>query len=212
MSGTQILPAGDRALLVALGAHVGLSGVLAALRRADLDEVEDLLPAAETVLVTLRAGGDPAGVARRLRPVLTASADAPADPGDDGDEVVIPVRYVGEDLADVAGLLGIGVEEVIARHTGGGWRCRFIGFTAGFGYLESTGADLVVPRRHQSRTAVPAGAVALADGYSAVYPRRAPGGWQIIGTTDKAMWDLERPRPALLSPGTRVRFVREDGR
>jgi allophanate hydrolase subunit 1 len=70
---------------------------------------------------------------------------------------------------------------------------------------------LVVPRRRQSRTSVPGGAVALADGYSAVYPRRAPGGWQLIGTTDLAMFDLSRPQPALLSPGTRVRFVREDG-
>ena len=57
---------------------------------------------------------------------------------------------------------------------------------------------------------MPAGAVALADGYSAVYPRRAPGGWQLIGTTDTVMWDLDRPRPALLAAGTRVRFVPED--
>ena len=68
-----------------------------------------------------------------------------------------------------------------------------------------------MPRRQQSRTAVPPGSVALADGYSAVYPRRAPGGWQLIGSTEVPMWDLDRPRPALLSPGTRVRFV-EAGR
>jgi allophanate hydrolase subunit 1 len=55
---------------------------------------------------------------------------------------------------------------------------------------------------------VPAGAVALADGYSAVYPRRSPGGWQLIGTTDAPMWDLGRAHPALLVPGTLVRFVR----
>jgi allophanate hydrolase subunit 1 len=68
---------------------------------------------------------------------------------------------------------------------------------------------LAVPRRTESRTAVPAGAVALADGYSAVYPRRSPGGWQIIGTTGLALWDLNRPEPALLHPGTRVQFVDE---
>jgi allophanate hydrolase subunit 1 len=67
-----------------------------------------------------------------------------------------------------------------------------------------------VPRRAQSRTAVPAGSVGLADRYSAVYPRRAPGGWQLIGTTDVAMWDLGRPQSALLAPGTRVRFVEAD--
>lgn len=212
MTGMRLMPAGDRALLVAPDAHDALPGVVLALRRADLEEVEDLLPAAETVLVTLRPGANPAVVAGRLRSVLTALPDAPPTTVDDSGQVLIPVRYNGEDLAEVADQLGISVEEVVTRHTGGDWRCRFIGFTAGFGYLESADADLAVPRRHQSRTVVPAGAVALADGYTAVYPRRAPGGWQIIGTTDVAMWDLGRPRPALLSPGVRVRFVQEGGR
>ncbi|MDU7590079.1 MAG: carboxyltransferase domain-containing protein, partial [Acidovorax sp.] len=42
---------------------------------------------------------------------------------------------------------------------------------------------------------------------SGVYPQASPGGWQIIGTTPLAMWDLERPVPALLQPGFQVRFV-----
>jgi allophanate hydrolase subunit 1 len=54
---------------------------------------------------------------------------------------------------------------------------------------------------------VPAGAVGLAGEFSAVYPRSSPGGWQLIGHTDAVMWDLGRDPPALLRPGTIVRFV-----
>jgi biotin-dependent carboxylase-like uncharacterized protein len=70
---------------------------------------------------------------------------------------------------------------------------------------------LEVPRRSSPRTAVPAGSVALAGNYSAVYPRRSPGGWQLIGRTGAKMWDLDRQQPALASPGHRVQFraVRE---
>ncbi|WP_054882161.1 5-oxoprolinase/urea amidolyase family protein, partial [Pseudomonas sp. NBRC 111128] len=52
-----------------------------------------------------------------------------------------------------------------------------------------------------------AGAVALAGGFSGIYPQASPGGWQIIGVTGTRMWDLERDEPALLQPGYRVRFV-----
>ncbi|MGH3561600.1 MAG: carboxyltransferase domain-containing protein, partial [Mycobacterium sp.] len=65
---------------------------------------------------------------------------------------------------------------------------------------------LAVPRRAEPRSAVPAGAVALAGEFSGIYPRRAPGGWQLIGHTDAVLWDLNRPNPALLTPGLWVRF------
>jgi KipI family sensor histidine kinase inhibitor len=141
----------------------------------------------------------------RLR--AAAAAAATAGHGAGGEPITIPVHYDGSDLADAARLLGISEPELITRHTAVEWRCAFLGFAPGFGYLEAPQADLTVPRRAQSRTAVPAGAVALAGGYSAVYPRRSPGGWQLIGRTDTVLWDLARPDPALLRPGSRVRFV-----
>ncbi len=202
-----VLPAGDAALLLAPADPADLPGLVDVLRGSRIDGVVDVLPAAETVLVTLDAGADPAGVERNLRGALAADRTRGVV-SDRFEEIRIPVRYDGADLPEVARLLGVGVEEVIAEHTRREWRCRFIGFTAGFGYLETSEPGLVVPRRSRSRTAVPAGSVALADGYSAVYPRRSPGGWQLIGTTDVPMWDLDRPQPALLAPGARVRFVR----
>ena len=66
--------------------------------------------------------------------------------------------------------------------------------------------DLTVPRRDQARTRIPAGSVGLAGAYSGVYPSASPGGWQLIGSTELAMWDPTREEPALLAPGRTVRF------
>jgi KipI family sensor histidine kinase inhibitor len=63
-----------------------------------------------------------------------------------------------------------------------------------------------VPRRAEPRTKVPAGAVGLAGAFSGVYPRESPGGWQLIGHTDATLWDINRPDPALLTPGMWVQF------
>ena len=63
-----------------------------------------------------------------------------------------------------------------------------------------------MPRRASPRTSVPAGAVAIAGEYTAAYPRPSPGGWQLLGHTTATLWDTDRADPALLVPGTRVRF------
>jgi KipI family sensor histidine kinase inhibitor len=197
--------AGDRALLLEPSRNA-LAELISRLQRAPIPGVCDILPAARTVLVTLQPRADAAAVEKRLRAVNAVEGDR-QETADVAAVVEIPVRYDGEDLVETAALLGITESELIARHTAARWRCAFIGFAPGFGYLEAPDAGLEVPRRDQSRTAVPAGAVALAGGYSAVYPRTSPGGWRIIGTTRARLWDLDRPEPALLRPGTVVRFV-----
>ncbi|WP_280429241.1 5-oxoprolinase subunit B family protein [Nocardia brasiliensis] len=207
----RILPAGDRSLLVAPEDHTDLVAFVDLLRCELPDGVRDVLPAAQTVLVTMTDSADGRAVENNLRQLFRraqsperAASEAPVPAA-----IIIPVRYDGPDLAAVAALLGTDTRGVVEGHTKAQWRCAFVGFAPGFGYLESTDTGLAVPRRAESRTSVPAGSVALADGYSAVYPRRSPGGWQIIGTTDFRLWDLTRTEPSLLRPGTRVRFTEE---
>ena len=53
---------------------------------------------------------------------------------------------------------------------------------------------------------MPAGSVALAGEFSGVYPREAPGGWQLIWRTDATLWEIDRADPALLTPGMTVQF------
>jgi KipI family sensor histidine kinase inhibitor len=206
-NGPRLLPYGDRALLAEFD---GIDEVVAwsdALRAAGVDGVEDVVPAARTVLVVGASGTDQASLARRLHEIEPrADAGGTAD-ADQPPVVEIPVRYGGPDLEDVAMLTGLSGPEIVRAHTGTPWRVAFGGFAPGFAYLTGGDAALQVPRRGSPRTRVPPGAVGLAGEFSAVYPRASPGGWQLIGTTDLVMWDLDRDPPALLEPGRVVSFV-----
>lgn len=195
----RVLRFGDAALLVEADDPVALGE---ACRAADLAGVLDVVPAAETVLLVAEPGTDLAGL-RRVVEGLDVRPVADLDAG----SVEIPVVYDGPDLAEVAAATGLSEDEVVAAHTGTPWRVAFGGFAPGFGYLTGGDERLAVPRRARSRTRVPAGSVALAGEYSAVYPRTSPGGWQLIGRSDVVLWDLDRDPPALLRPGMEVRFV-----
>ncbi|GAA1595796.1 hypothetical protein GCM10009789_57160 [Kribbella sancticallisti] len=198
----RLLPCGSTALLVELDDLDEVLGYYAALLAEPPDGVVDIVPAARTVMVvTDPAVTDLAAVERALRDTV-----ARKDRRLDGELVEIPVSYDGADLEDVAGLLGCDVAEVIRRHTAEQWTVAFCGFAPGFGYL--TGAsEWDVPRRESPRTKVPAGSVALAGEFSGVYPRESPGGWQLLGRTEVAVFDLHRDPAALLQPGRRVRFI-----
>lgn len=159
----------------------------------------DAVLGARTVLLR----GEPAALGALV--ATTVPAAIPADTA--VRDVEIPVSYDGPDLEAVAGHTSLTMREVVEAHTGTPWQVAFAGFSPGFAYLVGGDARLSVPRRVTPRTAVPSGSVALAGGFSAVYPRDSPGGWQLIGRTATAMWDLGRNPPALLVPGVRVRFV-----
>ena len=199
----RLLPSGSTALLVELDELDDVLALYAALADEPPDGVVDVVPAARTVLLVT----DPA------RTTLTAVADAvrrtTPRPGGQrtGDAIELPVHYDGADLHELAEQLGLSSDELVQRHTGAEWTVAFCGFAPGFGYLTQPGAAWDVPRRATPRTKVPAGSVALAGEFSGVYPRESPGGWQLIGRTDVAVFDLAREPAALLRPGTRVRFV-----
>ncbi|RTL66535.1 MAG: 5-oxoprolinase subunit PxpB [Pseudonocardiaceae bacterium] len=199
----KALSCGDAAVLFEVGTLDEAVALAAAVRAAELPVVVDVVPAARTVLVVTEPGTDLGALRRTVSdlPVSEASVTREAEP------VEISVVYDGPDLDEIASLTGLTVEEVIAVHTGSGWRVAFAGFSPGFAYLVDGDPRLQVPRRDEPRTRVPAGAVGLAGEFSAVYPRATPGGWQLLGHTDATLWDTDRDPPALLAPGDRVRFV-----
>jgi KipI family sensor histidine kinase inhibitor len=201
-------PYGDRALLVDLDDGEAALAFADALRADPPAALGDLVPAARTVLVVADEGAAVADLRAALAEVRPEARRATGA----GDEVEIPVVYDGEDLDDVAALTGLSRREVVEAHTGQTWRVAFAGFAPGFGYLVGENDRLHVPRRQESRTRVPTGAVGLAGEYAGVYPRESPGGWQLIGRTDLAMFDLDRDPAALLRPGVRVRFTDATGR
>jgi KipI family sensor histidine kinase inhibitor len=165
--------------------------------------IRDIVPGEKTVL--LYGVSDVGHLHQELR-----QWSVPELAADDGPLVDIPVRYDGADLGSVAALWGVSAEEVVRVHSGVEHRVAFCGFSPGFAYMTGLDEEYHVPRLAAPRTSVPAGSVGLAGPYTGIYPRMSPGGWQLIGTTDVRLWDLEREPAALLTPGTRVRFIPQD--
>src|SRR5215472_9095832 len=206
-AGSTARPAGDAGLM--LDADMPPAWLAAAITRAALPGVIDVIPGAATVLVLTGPG------AADFAELATAIAALPViEPATSTAPVIeIPVRYDGADLADVADLAGLSVAEVIAAHAGALYTVGWLGFSPGFGYLRGLDQRLTgVPRLATPRTAVPAGSVAIAAGLAAIYPRTSPGGWRLLGHTTVRVWDQDREPAALLAPGRRVRFVAESRR
>lgn len=201
-----VRPMGDRALLVECRGLEEVMALHTALERDRPDGVVDVVPAARTVLVTVADGSALPDARRWVEAARPDGAGAVPSTG----RVDIRVDYGGEDLAEVARLLGVPERDVVDRHTSSAWRVAFGGFAPGFAYLveddPALRGRLDVPRMAVPRTSVPAGSVALAGGFTGVYPRASPGGWRLIGTTDAVLWDASASEPALLRPGAVVRF------
>lgn len=200
-----LLAYGETALLIESEADQ-VPAVLAALTAAGLSGVAEVVPAARTVLLRVTSPAALEPVRAEVGALLAAPLPAAPPPSDER-TTVIEVVYDGPDLSEVASLLALTPDEVVAAHTASPWRVAFCGVAPGFAYLAGGDPRLRVPRRGSARQLVPAGAVGLAGEYSGVYPRPAPGRWQLIGRTAAAVWEPTRTPPALLIPGNWARFV-----
>jgi KipI family sensor histidine kinase inhibitor len=197
----RVLPYGDRALLVEVADLAAVAAVRGALERSPLPGQRDVVPAARTVLVVLDRAPSDLDVATLRRLPLGAPADGGA-----AATVELPVVFDGADLDEVAALTDRTAADVVRLLTTVELTVAFCGFAPGFGYLTGLPEELHLPRRATPRTRVPAGSVALAGPFAGVYPQASPGGWQLVGRTDAVLFDVDRDPPALLAPGTTVRF------
>jgi KipI family sensor histidine kinase inhibitor len=199
MVGVRALPVGPRAVLLEV-ADVASAVALAAHCRA-ASWATEVVPAARTVLL------DGLTVPTDRVAAALASWTPEAHAAAPGGLVELPVVLDGADLPDVARRWGCTRAEVVAMLTATTFTSAFCGFAPGFSYLSGLPADRTVPRLPSPRPRVPAGSVALAGEWAGVYPTASPGGWRLVGRTDATLWDADREPPALLAPGTRVRFV-----
>ena len=198
----RLRPYGPAAWLL----EVDVGDVLAtATALARSEAVNEVVPGAQTVLVHLAPSVDPEAIGPQLLRLASAAEGVVGD--EPSDAVELAVTYDGEDLSAVAEACGLPTAEVIARHSDATYRAAFCGFAPGFAYLTGLDPVLELPRRPSPRTRVPAGSVAIAAGYSAVYPTTSPGGWHLLGHTDAVLFDADRDPPALIAPGTIVHFL-----
>jgi KipI family sensor histidine kinase inhibitor len=196
----RALPCGPGAILAEYDSLSEVMAVDDALRQSGLEGIDDVIPAARTVLVTYH------DVDRRaLDTLLVPGAMGPRP---EGPLVEIAVVYDGIDLDDVAAATGLSTEQVIETHSSVTYSAAFLGFTPGWAYLVGLPAQLHLPRRSTPRTAITAGSVAIANEFTGVYPTVSPGGWHLLGHTTETMFDVDRDKPSLVMAGDRVRFVR----
>jgi KipI family sensor histidine kinase inhibitor len=204
----RVLPARDDAVLVEVADLDEAVALVESLADDPVPGAGEPVAGARTVLVPFRPSAVTAAALAaelRRRPLVRRPAARSR-------RVEIRTTYDGEDLDDVAALLGWSAQELVHRHTARTWVVGYMGFAPGFAYLtaaadEREGAWPDVPRRPGPRTRVPAGSVALAGPYAGVYPRESPGGWRLVGRTDARVWDVDREPPSLWQPGDVVRFV-----
>ncbi|MCZ4500543.1 MAG: sensor histidine kinase inhibitor, KipI family [Marmoricola sp.] len=193
---------GEHALLVTCADADEVAATYAVLRaRVALLGAVEVVPAARTVLLDGLA--DPYAV----RDLIAGWVAEPVPGAAYSGAVEIPTIYDGEDLAEVARQWSTTTGEVVRIHQGCTFVVAFCGFAPGFAYCTGLPDGLTVRRRDDPRARVAPGSVALAGEYTAVYPTASPGGWQLIGRSAVPLWVPEREQPALLSPGTSVRFV-----
>ncbi len=197
-----IRPAGDHSILIELEGNDAVQR-LAARLQAERGELEEIVPGHQTLLLVWARETPSLSEVEQLISGAQLTAEAMPEPS----EVELAVNYDGPDLAAVAGACGISPEELAARHLACRYRVGFIGFSPGFAYLLGGDPALQPPRLAEPRTRVPAGALAIAGPYSAVYPRSSPGGWNLIGSCDELIFNEAQNPPALLTAGMAVRLV-----
>ena len=209
-----IRPASDRSLLVAFGDAISpeTHRHIFHLSRA-LEGIRGLLnlhPAYASLLVEFDPRlRDHAQIESLVREC--AAAEPVAGQAEEPRLVEIPVKYGGEfgpDLADVARHTGFAPEQVIEMHSGAEYLVYFLGFAPGFAYLGGLPPELAMPRLSAPRKKVPQGSVAIGGNQTGVYPIASPGGWRIIGHTDKKLFDNEAREKFIFSMGDRLRFTR----
>lgn len=204
-----LLPLGDRGLLIRFAetlsdeANRAAIGLAARLEAAGLRGVVEVVPNLVSVLLRFQPsviGFDSLAGEVRLLVSAPETADAVASAHR------LAVQFDGEDLAEVAGLVGLSVEDFVAAHNAAPLRVLATGFAPGFIYCGLHPEPLVVPRRSVVRRQVPAGTVLFAAGQTAITSTPIPTGWQVIGHTAFRNFDPAAEPPTSVQAGDTMRF------
>lgn len=183
-----------------------------ALRARSLPWIRDVVPALCGIAVHFDPYHPalPAAVLEHFEQLLQEAFKSAGRFEGSGRTVEVPVCYdpaFGLDLQEVSEKTSIPPEEIQKRHARSQHQVLMVGFSPGQPYIGGLDPRLSVPRRATPRTRMPAGAVAIANAQTCVYPFDTPGGWNIIGRTPLRVFDPVRDPASLFAPGDRVRFT-----
>src|SRR5262245_62541566 len=209
----RLLPAGDAAVSIELGADISREANARALtlERLLLDTgwpgLVDTVPTFRSLLVYYDPLVLPWNVLQaRLLELVGHVADAPPPPGR---RVALPCvdgGTHGPDLEEGARRLGLAPAEVVRLHAGAEHYVYFVGFTPGLPYMAGQPSRLTIPRLDRPRLKTPPGSVAIGGTQTSIYSVESPGGFWLLGRTPLRLYDPDAAEPILLRAGDRVRF------
>ena len=214
----RLSPLGDGAVYAEFGETLdlelnrSLQALAVALRARSLPWIRDVVPALCGIALHFDPFHPelPASVLKYCRELLEECFKSASIFEDSGRTVEVPVCYDPEfalDLAEVSRQISLSTDEIVKRHVKAQHWVLMVGFSPGQPYIGGADPKLSVPRRATPRTRMPAGAVAIANAQTCVYPYETPGGWSIIGRTPLTVFDPARDPASLFAPGDRVRFI-----
>lgn len=201
---------GDQAILATMPDETAAVRLAAAVRTANPDWLEDVVPAYATVGVFFNADQIAPPAVMRWLQTLPKNQSAAMTTG--SKLVTIPVCYeMGPDLQRVAEQVNRTPEDVIKLHLSTEYTVYAIGFVPGFPYLGYLPREISgVPRLASPRVRVEPGSVGLTGRQTGIYPLPRPGGWNLIGRTPTLIVDVENGYFPL-RVGDKVRFQRING-
>ena len=197
----QITAAGDRALLVTLSGASSARLRAASVALRSVPGVVTAIVGHESLYVI--GSTDRAAVTRAID-------DAQNTPMSEGTHHRIEVSFADEHALDLREFLAaahLSREEFLRRLADVRLSVRYLGFRAGFAYLDGWPQEWRMPRRPTSRNLVPGGSFGIAGAMAGFYPVDSPGGWNILGRTDAPLWDPSREPPNLLAPGDEIEIT-----
>jgi KipI family sensor histidine kinase inhibitor len=114
---------------------------------------------------------------------------------------VIDVDFYGPDLEEFLAHANVTRNAFLRSIPSLRLTARYLGFRAGFAYLEGWPEAWRMPRRTRSRNIVPRGSFAIAGLMAGFYPIDSPGGWNLLGRTNATLWDPDAEPPNRFAPG-----------
>ncbi|NRB39118.1 MAG: allophanate hydrolase subunit 1 [Pseudomonadales bacterium] len=171
----------------------------------------DLTPAYTTLLIEFDCLQFPPDQAQQaMQHSLEIKHTAEIKPKAEKPCIEIPVYYhpdVGWDLTSLSTKLALSWQEIALCHQQKNYQVYAMGFAPGFAFMGLLDEKLNMARKSTPRTWVPAGAVAISDLQTAIYPQASPGGWHIIGRSPINLFDASCPIPNMLNTGDTVKFT-----
>ncbi|MGO4283060.1 5-oxoprolinase subunit B family protein [Bosea sp. TAB14] len=208
----RFLDAGEAALVVEFGSGVDpavsdrVLALDAALAEAAPTGLRELVPTYRSLMIHY----DPLQITRdALVGMVEERLSAPKTRERKAVLWTVPCCYEaphGEDLAEMAEIMGMPAEKAAQIHAGATYRAYMYGFAPGFTYLGGLPDEIAISRRTKPRPPHDSKVVLVGGGLSAIATFSMPTGWYVVGRTPERLYAPERASAFLMEPGDDIRF------